>query len=196
MPSEESGTIPRCRWWDLRFSFPSTNSVIINNSVNRRILLFLSTKEDLTNYQFLSPTMAGFLSKFISISATFPLEYQATLKQANLLRGTNSLTNGLGYTLYRELLYSACFWTIQDNVYRRTRNFIESDRKAYIASSFLSSIISATISYPFDLFKTWKISHPEKFFLSNSLRVTLGIFKEKGPTAIWAGEINSLRFGT
>jgi hypothetical protein len=136
------------------------------------------------------------MSKLISISITFPLEYQATLKQADLLRGKKSLTNGLGYTLYRELLYSACFWTVQDNIYSSAKNLIESDRKAYITSSFLSSVISATISYPFDLFKTWKISYPEKFVQSSSIRVTLQILKEKGSTAIWAGNSNSFRFGT
>jgi hypothetical protein len=159
------------------------------------MLLLLSSREDFKRFQFLSPTVAGFLSKFISISLTFPLEYQATLKQADILRGKKSLTNGLGYTLYRELLYSACFWTIQDNLYMRARKLTASDRKAYIASSFLSSIFSATISYPFDLFKTWKISHPEKFLQSNSIRVTVEIFKEKGSTAVWAGTPSSLRFG-
>lgn len=172
------------------------NSVHINNPVNRNIFVLLSTREDLKRFQFVSPTIAGFSSKFISISLTFPLEYQATLKQADLQQGKKSLTNGLGYTLYRELLYSACFWTIQDNLYIRTRRLVDSDRKAYITSSFISSIISATISYPFDLFKTWKISHPEKFIQSNPLRVTLEIFKEKGSTAVWAGKKISFRFGS
>jgi len=155
--------------------------------VNRQTLSLISSHKLTQGYEFLSPSISGFLSKSVSMLVTFPLEYQATLKQGNLLRGAKSLSNGFGYTLYRELVYSTCFWTIQDYLYKRTKLMMDSDRKAYIISSFASSLVSGTASYPFDLFKTWKISYPEKFINSNSVKVTNAIFKEKGGFAIMAG---------
>lgn len=135
----------------------------------------------------LLPGVAGFTSKLLSIGLTFPLEYLATLSQAGKANQHKNMTHGFGFTLYRELLYSACFWSIQDRLYKRLRQGMQSDRRAYTTSSFLSSMLSAVVSYPFDLFKTWKISYPEKFKNSHALGVTRQIFNEKGPGVLLAG---------
>ena len=90
--------------------------------------------------------------------------------------------------MYREVLYSTCFWTIQENLYKRIRRTVDSDRKAYIVSSFFSSIASALVSYPFDLMKTWKISFPEKFSKgNNSISVARTIVKERGLSSLLPG---------
>lgn len=136
--------------------------------------------------------MAGFTSKFISLAVTFPLEYMTTLHHANMHTKVKNLSHGFSYTMYRELLYSTCFWTIQENLYRKFRSYSNSDRKAYISSSFASSIISAFISYPFDLLKTWKISFPEKFINgSNSISVARTIVKERGSSFLFSGKVIS-----
>lgn len=148
----------------------------------------MTEKSGLQRYEFLTPTIAGFVSKLVSLGLTFPLEYMATLSQADLQSKQKHLSNGFGYTLYRELVYSSCFWTLQEHLYRKV--FLprfQSDRKAYITASFCSSMVSALVSYPFDLFKTWKISYPERFENSNVIRVSSRIVQEKGAASLFAG---------
>ena len=135
------------------------------------------------NYQSLigyTPAFAGLLSKFLSLSVTFPLEYMAVLSQAKVTQSKKHLTHGFGYTMYRELIYSSCFWSIQDRLYKSLKSSDLADRMAYITSSFLSSMVSALVSYPFDLFKTWKISHPEQMKDRNPFRIASEIAKERG----------------
>lgn len=142
----------------------------------------------ISNIDFALPTIAGFTSKFISLIITFPLEYLATLSQANMASKAINMTHGFGFTMYRELLYSACFWTIQENLYRRARPWLGSDRRAYVATSFFSSIVSAVISYPFDLLKTWKISFPERFINgNNSVSIARTIVQERGSSSLLSG---------
>lgn len=135
------------------------------------------------NYQGLigyTPAFAGLLSKFLSLSVTFPLEYMAVLSQAKLTENKKHLTHGFGYTMYRELIYSSCFWSIQDWLYKSLKSSDLADRTAYITSSFVSSMVSALVSYPFDLFKTWKISHPERMKERNPFRIASDIAKARG----------------
>lgn len=127
-----------------------------------------------------TPAFAGLLSKFLSLSVTFPLEYMAVLSQAKLTESKKHLTHGFGYTMYRELIYSSCFWSIQDWLYKSLKASDLADRTAYITSSFVSSMVSALVSYPFDLFKTWKISHPERMKERNPFRIASDIAKERG----------------
>lgn len=146
-------------------------------------------RQSLAGLNFMVPTAAGFFSKFISLTITFPLEYLATLSQANMESKVKNISHGFGYTMYRELLYSACFWTIQENLYRKAKKFVESDRTAYVASSFFSSIVSAVISYPFDLLKTWKISFPERFINgNNSISVARSIVNDRGHAFLLSGK--------
>ena len=142
---------------------------------------------------FVVPASCGFMSKLVSMAVTYPLEYMATLSQAKLMDNKKVYQNGFGYTLYRELVYSACFWGLQDRFLVRTKGWYEDERQAFVAASFMSSIISASISYPFDLFKTWKISYPEKFADSNWLKVTQTIFREQGLGVIMVGRPLSQR---
>lgn len=135
------------------------------------------------NYQNLvgyTPALAGLFSKFLSLSVTFPLEYMAVLSQAKMSENKKQMTHGFGYTMYRELLYSSCFWSIQDWLYKSLKSSDFADRTAYITSSFISSMVSALVSYPFDLFKTWKISHPERMKERNPFRIASDIAKERG----------------
>lgn len=165
------------------------SSVIKFNIVERKLSKATKSK-GLSTLNFAVPTIAGFTSKFISLAVTFPLEYMTTLKHANLPWKAKNLSHGFGYTIYRELLYSACFWTIQENLYQLTRNYSNSDRGAYIASSFVSSIFSAFISYPFDLLKTWKISFPEKFINgNNSISIARTVVKERGSASLFSGKL-------
>lgn len=136
-----------------------------------------SNREGLQGY---APTFSGLLSKFIALSITFPLEYMAVLSQAKLADQKKQMTHGFGYTMYRELVYSSCFWGIQDKLYKSLKTSDLSDRAAYITASFFSSMVSALASYPFDLFKTWKISHPERMKEHNPFRIASNIAKERG----------------
>lgn len=140
-----------------------------------------------TKIDYILPTISGFTAKAISQTVTFPLEYMATLKQANITLLKKNLIHGFGYTLYRELLYSACFWTIQENLYKGFQKTMKSDANAYVTSGFLASAFSSILSYPFDLFKTWKISHPEFFVHGHPFSVARKIAKEKGTSVIFAG---------
>ena len=144
-------------------------------------------KTDRRSYLPIAPALAGLTSKFISLSVTFPLEYMAVLSQAKLQDQKKQITHGFGYTMYRELVYSSCFWSIQESLYRQLQRAEFPDRAAYITSSFLSSMVSALLSYPFDLFKTWKISHPERLKVHNPLRIAVDIAKDKGMSPLIGG---------
>jgi Mitochondrial carrier protein len=154
--------------------------------LQRRMLNWARAK-NMSAIEFALPTIAGFTAKAISQTITFPLEYMATLRQANIGAANKKMSNGFGYTLYRELLYSACFWTIQENSYRLLKRGWASDANAYVGSAFVASTASAILSFPFDLLKTWKISYPERFRKKTSMTVCREILHERGWSSILPG---------
>lgn len=137
--------------------------------------------------EWVIPGLAGFGSKLVSICVTFPIEYMATLSQADMASKQKNLTNGFGYVAYRELLFSAVFWSVQEEMYHKLQKHLPTDREAYVTSSFISSMTASLISYPFDLFKTWKISYPEKLAKRNAFAVCRDIYREKGIGCIFVG---------
>lgn len=153
----------------------------------QRTLLKWSKNANMHHLEFALPAVAGLTAKGISQTVTFPLEYMATLRQANVAVDSKKMSNGFGYTMYRELLYSACFWTFQENSYKALKKYMVNDTNAYIASAFFASSTSAIFSYPFDLLKTWKISYPERFTGSSSLAVSRRILHERGWSSILVG---------
>lgn len=139
--------------------------------------------------KYLIPSTAGFFSKVIALGITFPLEYMATRNQgAEVNKGQIRIWNGFGYTLYRELIYSTIFWTFQEHMYQGFKPRFERERSAYLAASFLSSLVGATVSYPFDLFKTWKITYPEKFDNASPVSLAREIVKAKGYSNLLLGK--------
>lgn len=155
----------------------------------QRRMLNWAKKNNYTGIEFALPSIAGFTAKGISQTITFPLEYMATLRQANVGSQNKRPTNGFGFTLYRELLYSACFWTLQENTYNLIKGSKLSDRSSYVLSAFLASASSAIISYPFDLLKTWKISHPDTFGHRSSISVFNDMIKDRGWPSLLPGLI-------
>lgn len=129
------------------------------------------------------PGVVGFSCKLVSQVFLFPLEYLSALSQGGLSSNKKQFSNGFGFSLGRELVFSAFFFGFQEalhNNFKKSRPEASQSRANYITASFLSSMAAALISFPFDLLRTWKISYPEKFRDQGSVGLAKSIYKEKG----------------
>ena len=165
----------------------------------QRSLLKLSTTtalSSITGIGYILPLLSGVIAKAVAQTVSFPFEYMATLRQANIGAANKSLKNGFGSYLLTGLAASAGFWSIHENVYGVFKKENLSDRNAYILSAFLSSIISSVVAYPFDLIKTWRISFPERFTSRSSLQVGRDIVQSHGWHALYSGLLPRIFRGT
>lgn len=153
----------------------------------QRKLLNWTKSNNMTQLTPILPTVSGLSAKLVAQIFAFPFEYMATIKQSNTTLANKKMTNGFASYLTTGLVASGVFWTIQENTYNYLRKDKAKDQRAYLLSALIGSAVSGMASYPFDLIKTWRISHPEKFINKSTVEVANEIISKLGWQAIYSG---------
>jgi hypothetical protein len=142
----------RSLWRGMRTSLVVT---VVNNSV------YWGTYETVRPpctqaFGSLGFVLAGVGSRLISLALVAPIEKYKTRLQANVI-GPMSLGLG-GYhafqaTLYRDLIFSACYFGLMENIYTAFKTD-DSSVGPRIFGSMAGSFVATVFSHPFDLLKT------------------------------------------
>lgn len=135
-----------------------------------------------------APGMAVFISKSVAVPCGLYFEQLATRQQGGILAGSAKAAklDGLGYIMGRELLFSVVFWTLNEQLYIKFREYTN-QVIATTASATVAGIAGGLASYPMDALRTWKISFPEKFHKRSTLKVIQSIVAEEGVKFLFSG---------
>jgi len=166
----------------------------------------------------LAPFWAGSLARTVTTIAVSPIELIRTKQQSlnhsssilEVLRselrkenGFRNLWRGVAPTLWRDVPFSAIYWTLYENTkaryLNRYANSSNRKRETIFASFWAgasSGVIAATLTHPFDLVKTRKqIELYEltprrggtKHFPTSTLQILKTIVKEEGYRGLLTG---------
>lgn len=148
---------------------------------------------------FLVPSAAAGASRSFTILMTFPLEYIATLKQANEQYSFSKMkqfATGLEPLFVRDVTFSIILWSVTDSLRQFLCNRKRSEtnaRETLMLNAFCGSIgavIASFITYPLDILKTrWQVidsleESPNKKRIISSLR---HIYENEGMESFYYG---------
>ena len=141
-------------------------------------------------FGFLTPWIPGIAAmgaKLISTPLSIHFEQISTRRQIGQPgRPFHFSFDGLGYTLGREVLFSAVFWTANERLFLFLKqNYGTVTATGY--SALLSGLIAGGVTYPFDALRTWKMLYPELVKNSGKLALFREFFRTQGVSYFLSG---------
>ncbi len=182
------------------------------------VVLYFSTYEEvkrLFNYDPIKnpnpmlPILSGAIARFLAVSFVSPIEMIRTKMQSEKLKyseitqavkfsinnhGVKSLYRGLVPTLWRDVPFSMIYWFSYESsktFFMKHRNQSKIDTSIAFFCGFMSGALSATITCPLDVVKTFRQIQLGELDTSKRPRKTFDIImdisKKKGAGGLYAG---------
>lgn len=144
---------------------------------------------------------ASIVSRMFSVLCYFPFEYKATVlygkaefkTKVKAQKGTSAFSS-LGGIAGRDLVFTAMFWPVVERakIFLRESTPLQSEAVVMPLSSIIACLVSGTVSYPWQLVKTMRVTFELEYKGKSSMIIIKDIYARAGASGLLSGNFSSI----